>query len=265
MPTLMLSMGVLVLLSVGAVLAVNWNAERRVVQDFASRIIKRVLSAEERMLRYHLDAAVQQGEFVASAIENGRYKLSDPAFADFAGGALAAAPQIDALVVSDADGHALRAVRAASDPPFRIDHFDVSSDKQMAALADQVRTRREPYWGQPIYREQRQEAYLYYCVPIRNGDDYLGFITLGISTHTLAELAKDLSEPPRSTAFMLYGKDRVLAHPLMATGSPRQSASAAFPVLRTFGDPVIDNLDSLPPIHEIGLKPPAGVLARRSR
>ena len=61
---------------------------------------------------------------------------------------------------------------------------------------------------------------------------------------------------------MLYGQDRVLAHPLVAEGSPRQSENASFPLLRTFGDPVIENLDGLPPLEEIGLAPPAGVLAR---
>jgi adenylate cyclase len=262
LPTLMVSVGLLVLLAVGSVMAVNWLAERRIVQEFASRLITRVLNAEERTLRNHLDAAVQQGEFIARAVRRGRYKLSDPAFADFVGGTLAAAPQIDTLVVTDADGHALRAVRDTSDTPFRIDYFDVSNDEQIAAFADQVRDRKEPYWGQPVYRERRQETFLYYCVPIRNGDVYLGFLTLGISTRALAELAKDLSEPSRGTVFMLYGQDRVLAHPLMAEGSPRQSASASFPLLRTFGDPVIDTFDSLPPIRELGLKAPAGVLAR---
>ena len=54
---------------------------------------------------------------------------------------------------------------------------------------------------------------------------------------------------------MLYGQDRVLAHPLMTEGSPRQSENASFPLLRTFGDPVIENLDGLPPLEEIGLAP----------
>jgi hypothetical protein len=36
---------------------------------------------------------------------------------------------------------------------------------------------------------------------------------------------------------MLYGHDRVLAHPLMTEGSPRQSENTSFPLLRNFGDP----------------------------
>ena len=33
-------------------------------------------------------------------------------------------------------------------------------------------------------------------------------------------------------------------------------------MLRNFGDPVIENLDNLPPVRDIGLAAPAGVLAR---
>lgn len=262
MPTLMLSMGVLVLLSVGSVMAVNWVAERRIVQELSSRLIARGLAAEERTLRNYLDAAVQQGEFVASAIRSGRYSLTDPALADFAGGTLAAAPQVQGLIIIDASGHALRAARVPSGTEFRIDHFDVSMDAQLAKLAGEVRARKQSFWGQPIYRETAQQTFLYYCVPIWKDDDYRGFVTLGISTRALSELARALSEPSRLTAFILYRQDRVLAHPRMVQGNVRQSASASFPLLRTFGDPVIDNLDSLPPIHEVGLKAPTGVLAR---
>ena len=82
MPTLVLSIGILVLLSVGSVLIVNWMADRRIVQEFTSRLITRVLSAEERSLREHLDAAIDQGDFIAAAISSGRYQLAEPALTD---------------------------------------------------------------------------------------------------------------------------------------------------------------------------------------
>ena len=79
MPTLVLSIGILVLLSVGSVLIVNWISDRRIVQEFISRLITRTLSAEERSLRGHLDAAVNQGDFIAAAIDIGRFQLGEPA------------------------------------------------------------------------------------------------------------------------------------------------------------------------------------------
>ena len=77
MPTLVLGIGILVLFSVGSVLIVNWIADRRIVQEFTSRLITRVLAAEERSLREHLDAAIDQEDFITAAISSGRYQLAE--------------------------------------------------------------------------------------------------------------------------------------------------------------------------------------------
>jgi adenylate cyclase len=258
----MLSIGALVLLSVGSVLAVNWVVDRRIVQEFTSRLIARALSAEENALRTHLDAAIEQGNFIATAITSGRYRFAEPELADFVSGALAAAPQVEGVVLGDNAGKALRVVRDASSAEFQVDHFDIAGDTQFTALAAEIRNHKRPYWGPPLYRERSQETFLNYRVPIWKGETYLGFATFGISTRALSTLAKELSDPPRSVLFMLYGQDRVLAHPLMTEGSPRQSENTSFPLLRIFGDPVIANLFALPATEGSAIAPPAGVLAR---
>jgi hypothetical protein len=114
LPTLVVSIGILVLLSVGSVLIVNWIADRRIVREYTSRLITRGLSAEERSLREHLDAAVNQGDFIAAAIGSGRFRFGEPALADFLSGTLAAAPQVYGLIVSDPDGKALHLLRGAA-------------------------------------------------------------------------------------------------------------------------------------------------------
>ena len=264
MPTLTVGIGLLVLLSVGAVMAVNWIVDRDVVRDFATALVRRVLSGEEAALRRHLDAAVHQGDFIAAGVSSGRYKFAEPAFEDFVSGSFAAAPQVDALVVGDPDGNMLRVVRLPSETGVRADRLSSGDDGQLGRLGNHMRARSEPFWGPPIYRKERGETFLNYCVPIRSGDTYLGFVVLGISTKTLSRFAEDLSAPPRSTAFMLYDGNRVLAHPLMAKGSADPSATDTFPPLRTLGDPVIADLDSLPPIHEFRFRLPPDILARQS-
>jgi adenylate cyclase len=262
LPTLVVSIGILVLVAVGSVLIVNWAADRHIVREYISRLVAHELAAEERSLREYLDAAVYQGDFIAAEIGSGRFRFGEPALADFLSGTLAAAPQVNGLIVSDPHGKALHLLRGATATDFTIENFDVAADTQFAAFADQIRAHKHPYWGAPIYRQPWQETFLNYFVPIWSGETYLGFAALGITTRALSTLAKDLSDPPRSTYFMLYGRDRVLAHPLMTEGSARQSENASFPLLRKFGDPVIENLDNLPPSRDIGLAAPEGVLAR---
>jgi hypothetical protein len=61
--------------------------------------------------------------------------------------------------VSDSNGNALRVVRGAAGIGFENDHFNIAADSQFAALADQIRMHKDPYWGAPIYRARRQETF----------------------------------------------------------------------------------------------------------
>jgi adenylate cyclase len=135
MPTLMLSIGLLVLLSAGLIVAVNWITGRAIVQEFATRLIARGLSTQEMALRRHLDAAVDQATFIADAIRDGRYKFLDPALDDFISGTMAAAPQIGGLILADPNGKALRVVRGAPNTTLQLDHPDITADRQLAARA----------------------------------------------------------------------------------------------------------------------------------
>jgi adenylate cyclase len=129
-PTLVVSIGILVLLSVGSVLIVNWFADRRIVQELTSRLITRLLAAEERTLRHHLGAAIDQGDYIAAAISSGRYRFDDPALTDFVRGSFAAAPQVDGVILVDGDGKALRIrlARVAYGREFEVDRFNIADD-----------------------------------------------------------------------------------------------------------------------------------------
>ena len=145
----------------------------------------------------------------------------DPALADFVSGAFAAAPQIDGLVIADANGKATRAIRGASETDYQVDHFDVGSDLAVGRpLLIRSAPAKTPYWGPPV-RKRQQETYLNYRVPIRDGEVYLGCLLIGISTRALSEVAKEMSDPPRSVSFVLYGQDHVFVHPFMTEGSRR--------------------------------------------
>src|SRR5262249_60885884 len=118
MPTLLLSMGLLVLISVSSILALNWITGRSVVQEFATRLITRGLAIQEMALRQHLDAVVDQATFIATAIGDGHYLFPDPALGDFVSGTIAAAPHIGALILADSNAKALRAVRGKPNTEF---------------------------------------------------------------------------------------------------------------------------------------------------
>jgi hypothetical protein len=94
LPTLLLAIGALVLLSVGSVFLLQWTSGRGLIQEFAKRLIARNLHSSELALRNHLDAAVFQANFVADAIVAGRLSIAEPKIEPFLVGSLAAAPQM---------------------------------------------------------------------------------------------------------------------------------------------------------------------------
>ena len=262
MPTLMLGIGLLVLVAVGSVLMLQWVTGRAIIQEFASRLIARNLYTSELALQRHLDAAVDQANFIASSIKTGRYEFTDPALDDFLAGTIAAAPQIGALILADREGKALRLLRGASGTTYQLDRLDITKDRQLADIASEVRTQPASYWGAPVYRDLRKTTFLSYRVPIRKGDVYLGYLGIAISTEALSALTAELSDPPGKLSFMLYGGDFILAHPLMADGSYGRSTETPLPALQTFGDLVIEDLRNLSTHLKSGITPPLGADAR---
>ena len=262
LPTLTASIGVLVLIAVGSVMATNWISDRIILQELASRLVNRVLGAEDMALRRELNEATRQADFIAEAIKDKRYQFADPNLGDFLSGTIAAASEVDGLFLSDPHGSGWRVLRGAADKTYQLDHVDISGNRELTEIADEISRHKDPYWGPPVYGESRQATYLNYRVPIWRDNTYLGYVAIGISTRSLSMLARQMSEPPRSVAFMLYGNDRVLAHTLMTEGTAGRSKANPLPPLAAFGDPVIANFYKLPPLHTIFLKPIAGILVR---
>ncbi len=261
LPTLLFCIGLLVLLAVGSVFLLQWFTGRLIIQEFASRLIARNLYALELALRENLDAAVHQASFIAEAIEAERFALSDPGLENFIAGSIAAAPQIGAVIIADSEGKALRLLRGASDVEYQLDRLNLAEDDQLAEMASEVRSRSASYWGEPAYRDLRKITFLSYRVPIRKEEAYVGLLAIAISTKALSEVTAELSDPPERLAFMLYGHDWVLAHPLMTVGSFGQSQQSPLPSLAALGDLVIENFRSQPEPLRFGVTPPSGANA----
>jgi adenylate cyclase len=264
LPTVMLGIGLLVLLATGSALTVQWVTGRSIIENFSNRLISLSLATTELALRQHLDGAVNQANFIVEAIKTGRYELADPALKDFVAGTLAAAPQINSVILTDGSGKALVVVRAADGLSYQTSRRDLTADPQLAEIASEVRARTEPYWGTPVYRDAQNMTFLNYRVPIAKGDTYLGFLGIAISSSALSALTRKFSDPPNRLSFMLYGGDRLLAHPMMTGNAGGRSPQTPLPALRTFGDAVIKDLLNLPRLEEAGMTFPFEADAREA-
>ena len=135
--TLTASIGALVLLAVGAVLWIEWTASRQILATLGGRVVERNVSLIERGIERHLEPARRQVESLGRWIESGDYGLDEPErLADLLTGAVAAAPQIGALVVAGTEGRALRLIREPDGGCVRVERVDPGSLPAIAAAIE---------------------------------------------------------------------------------------------------------------------------------
>lgn len=258
LPTLLASIGVLVLLSAGSIFLLNLVTNQAIVSEMVGRNIRQSLAGLELSLRDHLDAARFQSDFIANAIRSGDLEFSQrDRLVDFASGSLAAAPQIVGVVLVGADGTAISAGRNTSGEIIRS-VFPAKDDPQLARSVEEAKGRKNSFWGHPLHLEHSDLTIMNRRTPVWRDGEYLGFIGVGISVQALSELAADLSDPPRSTVFVLYGPDKVLAHMFLALDPSGLTADK--PLLGTDEviDTVLNHFGDARPFRMHGFEPPLG-------
>jgi class 3 adenylate cyclase len=80
---------------------------------------------------------------------------------------------------------------------------------------------------------------LNYHAPVLRGDRLLGTVSALVSSQRLSEAISDLETEFGANAFILYGRDQVLAHPLLTFGYSGLTRLTPLPQQASFGDPVI--------------------------
>ncbi len=186
----------------------------------------------------HLQAAGNQASFVADMIESGRIDVADrDRLATLMFGAMAADPAIGAIAFVFPDGEAEVVDRLAD--PARHYRAQLGSDPLVRRGLRYGRSNVRPVWLPPAYRPDIERTILTLERPIRRNGEFLGVLASVVSVGSLSERLKTAFGTLGSNVFVLYGKDRVLAHSLMATGYPGLTVETPLPPVAGFEDPVL--------------------------
>ena len=205
----------------------------------------------------HLQSASNQASFVASMVESGRIDVADrDRLATLMFGAMAADPAIGAVAFVFPDGEAEVVDRLAD--PARHYRVQLGSDPLVRRGLRYGRGNVRPVWLPPAYRPDIERTILTLERPVRRNGEFLGVLASVISVGSLSERLKSAFGTLGSNVFVLYGKDRVLAHTLMATGYPGLTVEKPLPSVAGFGDSILAAMwksDSIRPLR-IDLEPP---------
>jgi adenylate cyclase len=242
-----LGLGFFVLTAVASVLAVGLVSGYHNTVDLLRQKAELLVVSEVNQTRFYLESARDQVDFVVDQIERGELEAgADDAFLSLLMGALAATPQIVLLQHIDADYQLVGAERREMQvsPLFLSIKGD---DTDLKRLFDEVVAAREPRWGPLLWRQEYGEATLNYHRPVVRDGRVLGVVSALISIRRLSELISDLETDFGANAFILHGRDEVLAHPMMAFGHPGLNRTNPLPRQSGFGDPVLASMWSEQP------------------
>ena len=214
---LALGLGFFVLTAVAGVLSVGLVSGYRNTVDLLRQKAQLLTSAQEAQLVRYLGAAEDQLAYAANLIERGEVVAGpEEDFTSLLLGALAATPQIITIAYIDPALELTGAERLGNEtsPLFAA----VAGDPDLMAIVAAARERDSPWWPGLIWREEYGQALLAYALPLWREGEFAGTLVAMVSLQLLSEFVSELESEFGSNAFILYGRDRILAHPLMAFG-----------------------------------------------
>ncbi len=245
-PRRRLSMSWLLILAFGSLISISilvvlgfavYGAARNTVELLRDRADLGI-GVLTREVQEHLESAQHQAGFVARAMETGEVDPDDPEDAsNLLFGAMAGNPAIGAMVYIRNNGQALLAER--TETLAKVQPVDFSQDGAALAALRHARAGGEPVWAPPIYRPDYNATILTLQQPVRRNGSIHGVLIAALSAQTFSEYLEQLRDRIGPNTFVLFGKDSVLAHSLMALEYPGLSLEKPLPALAGFGDPVL--------------------------
>lgn len=202
-----------------------------------------LMASVEADIRNQFSPTRDQIKFLVEGVDR---QQIDPAnndeFISIMKGALAAAPQVRVLSFTAADG---AIVGVTQGPKGIFPFYDAIQSADERQEIEEARNQRDAYWGSVYFVEA--EALKTTVVNIRQsafkGDKFQGLFTATITINALSEHLKTLAASMAgSTPFILYGKDRVLAHPAITTAAPMLSKENPLPTIDAVGDPFLQEM-----------------------
>jgi adenylate cyclase len=254
--TLAVSSGVLVALAVVSVLVIGVDTNRRNTLDLLNEKAELIVRTIDSDIESYLDPAGEQLTYLAARLADTVDPADKARVADLLLGALAAVPQIQFLAFWDSDLQQVAVVAAPDETPGAAPKVlrENGRERPATVAADaELREADGPFWGEPVFNDGR--SFINLRQPVRRDGAYIGFLVAAVSVPELSEFVTRAGDLFDATAFILYGRDNVLAHPNLVFNHPDLSPENPMVRRDRIGDLVLANLWS--GVNPPGFKPAA--------
>jgi len=244
-------LGLFVAVAVGVTLLVSGATGVRTTQELVAERAEALLDSLERSLDARLRPIDAQARWIVQAVAEGRIDLADEARLDaFITGAIGATPQVTAIAISDPTALVRRWSRRSAQATLE----DWSDRKEIVDWLTAGRDQREALWRAPLWTPATRIAALLHDAPLHRDGRFVGMLAQVVPIERLSEDLAEFARETGVTPFVLYGDDRVLAHPRLIRDEREDARDDPLPRLREFGDPVLERLRSPDVVSPFGMR-----------
>jgi len=244
-------LGLFVALSVGVTLVMSGATNVRTTRELVAQRAEALLDALERRLQARLQPVDEQANWIVRSVADGHIDLANNAQLDaFMNGALGTTPQVASIGIVDPTGLIRRWRRDAVAAMVE----DWSDRKSIIDWLTAGRAQVRPAWRPPLWTSSERVAVLVHDAPLRHDGRFVGMLAQVVPLERLSEELAEFSIETGVTPFVLYGPDRVLAHPLLARDELDEARTDPLPLLRQVGDPVLERIRSPDEVSPFGLR-----------
>jgi len=228
-------LGLLMLVSMGSMLGLSFDAAventTQLLQDKARLVLE---ASEERVVNY-FEPVEHTGRYMRNMIEAGIVPIDNREETAVAlQASLAGADQIYGIALLYDDLNVLLVGRSAHGAKFE----NWANRPDVLAQIKLLRDMPSSGWLPPMWTNEYSHTLLAYHLPLQKDGKQLGTLVLVV---TVSDLSEDISSVAyaNTVPFILFGREHVLAHPLLAHGVPTGSEDKPLPTVQDLGDPVL--------------------------
>jgi adenylate cyclase len=234
-----LVLGGLVFLTLTGLLVVTLYTAFRNTSELLEDKSRLLLGSLTTATSLYLDAAQAQADYIAGLIEQGALNPDDHGrLYDILAAGLAGTQQVQGVLYIDARGWMMIASREPDGTISRkLEGWKADPQIAEAMAAAAARESNAAFWGPPVFAEDVGTV-LNLRRPVRR-EILLGMVVAGLTIAQLSEFVASLESESGQNAFILYDRDRVLAHTALIQDFDGLGPDRPLPRVTEVGDPIL--------------------------
>jgi len=236
--TLPLGLAALILTSLGASLWLALDAARVNTFELERTLAEVTVETVIHEVEAQLGAAQTQATFIGELIGSGEVDPRDEdRLADLMLGALAATPQVAGITFVRTDFSVLRVGYRGGEKIAKRGNW--GDRPGIRDAMNEVEALGQARWREVVWVEDFQAPHITMAAPVHRGETFLGYIFPVVSISVLSDFLDRFDQASGTHSFILYDRDKVIAHPALAGGFHGLSNEKPLPTLGDLNDPIL--------------------------